>query len=168
MLWVYAHYKYFNSFSAWAVYIKKKGLSQAENTCLYQGMINTTEKYNSQLVWLIFTFYIYFYCNYYPFCRCVVRDLPPTPSKFHYIFNLRDLSRIYNGMCLTTPDRFDRVDQFLRVWRNECMRVIFDRLISDSDAKLVFVNIISYSYCNHSRNCKYSKNIYGRITSLTA
>ncbi|ELU10552.1 hypothetical protein CAPTEDRAFT_221643 [Capitella teleta] len=67
----------------------------------------------------------------------IVRDLPPTPSKFHYIFNLRDLSRIYNGLCLTTPDRFEKVDQFIRVWRNECTRVIFDRLISDTDKELV-------------------------------
>ncbi|XP_052801261.1 dynein axonemal heavy chain 10-like isoform X3 [Mya arenaria] len=63
----------------------------------------------------------------------IIKDLPPTPSKFHYIFNLRDLSRIYHGMCLTTSDRFSKVDQFLRVWRNECLRVIGDRLINDQD-----------------------------------
>ncbi|RUS75418.1 hypothetical protein EGW08_016829, partial [Elysia chlorotica] len=67
----------------------------------------------------------------------LVKELPPTPSKFHYIFNLRDLSRIYNGMCLSTPDRFNNVDNFLRLWRNECMRVIGDRLISEGDKTLV-------------------------------
>ena len=72
--------------------------------------------------------------------RLIVRDLPPTPSKFHYIFNLRDLSRIYNGLVLTTPDRFETVEQFVRVWRNEVMRVIFDRLISESDKELVYVS----------------------------
>ncbi|KAL3856163.1 hypothetical protein ACJMK2_010948 [Sinanodonta woodiana] len=67
----------------------------------------------------------------------IVKDLPPTPSKFHYIFNLRDLSRIYQGMCLTTTDRFSKIEQFLRVWRNECQRVIGDRLINDTDKELV-------------------------------
>ncbi len=75
-------------------------------------------------------------CSVY---RCIVRDLPPTPSKFHYIFNLRDLSRIYSGMCLTVPDRFEKVEQFVRVWRHECMRVIFDRLISVDDGVIVHV-----------------------------
>jgi len=78
------------------------------------------------------------------FCRSIVSDLPPTPSKFHYIFNLRDLSRIYSGLCLTTPDMFDKVNQFVRVWRNECMRVIFDRLISDADKEIVQVSL-----CRH-------------------
>lgn len=70
----------------------------------------------------------------------IVNDLPPTPSKFHYIFNLRDLSRIYHGMCLTTPDRFSKVENFIRVWRNECLRVIGDRLINDTDKEIVNVS----------------------------
>jgi dynein heavy chain len=67
----------------------------------------------------------------------IVNDLPPTPSKFHYIFNLRDLSRIYNGLVLTTPERFQNVGQMVRVWRNEVIRVISDRLITFEDKQQV-------------------------------
>uniref|UniRef100_K7FM63 Dynein axonemal heavy chain 10 n=1 Tax=Pelodiscus sinensis TaxID=13735 RepID=K7FM63_PELSI len=69
--------------------------------------------------------------------KAIVRDLPPTPSKFHYIFNLRDLSRVYNGLVLTTPERFQTVTQMVRVWRNECLRVFHDRLINEVDKILV-------------------------------
>jgi dynein heavy chain len=72
--------------------------------------------------------------------KAIVRDLPPTPSKFHYIFNLRDLSRIYNGLVLTTPERFLNGGQFTRVWRNEVLRVIYDRLISNEDKVIVDVS----------------------------
>uniref|UniRef100_A0A8C4TE89 Dynein axonemal heavy chain 10 n=1 Tax=Erpetoichthys calabaricus TaxID=27687 RepID=A0A8C4TE89_ERPCA len=71
----------------------------------------------------------------------IIRDLPPTPSKFHYIFNLRDLSRVYNGLILTTPERFLTVAQFVRVWRNECLRVFHDRLINETDKTLVQTHI---------------------------
>ena len=71
----------------------------------------------------------------------IVRDLPPTPSKFHYIFNLRDLSRIYHGLTLTIPDRFDSPSNFVRVWRNECLRVFYDRLTNDKDRTLVSEHI---------------------------
>ncbi|XP_010134250.1 PREDICTED: dynein heavy chain 10, axonemal, partial [Buceros rhinoceros silvestris] len=69
--------------------------------------------------------------------KMIIRDLPPTPSKFHYIFNLRDLSRVYNGLILTTPERFQTVTQMVRVWRNECLRVFHDRLINEADKALV-------------------------------
>uniref|UniRef100_A0A8D3AXA9 AAA+ ATPase domain-containing protein n=1 Tax=Scophthalmus maximus TaxID=52904 RepID=A0A8D3AXA9_SCOMX len=64
----------------------------------------------------------------------IIKDLPPTPSKFHYIFNLRDLSRVYNGLTLT---KFLTVTQFVRVWRNECLRIFHDRLIDETDKAMV-------------------------------
>uniref|UniRef100_A0A8C1QBG0 Dynein heavy chain 10, axonemal-like n=1 Tax=Cyprinus carpio TaxID=7962 RepID=A0A8C1QBG0_CYPCA len=77
-------------------------------------------------------------CDKITFCtlelyKTIIKDLPPTPSKFHYIFNLRDLSRVYHGLTLTNPERFCTVTQFVRVWRNECLRVFHDRLINETD-----------------------------------
>ncbi|KAM9219274.1 dynein axonemal heavy chain 10 [Leptosomus discolor] len=69
--------------------------------------------------------------------KMIIRDLLPIPSKFHYTFNLRDLSRVYNGLILTTPERFQTVTQMVRVWRNECLRVFHDRLINEADKALV-------------------------------
>eukprot|EP00163_Fabomonas_tropica_P031148 TRINITY_DN730_c1_g1_i6.p1 TRINITY_DN730_c1_g1~~TRINITY_DN730_c1_g1_i6.p1 ORF type:complete len:4200 (+),score=1431.71 TRINITY_DN730_c1_g1_i6:1002-12602(+) len=67
----------------------------------------------------------------------IVQTLPPTPTKFHYIFNLRDLSRVYEGLWQVTPDIFDSEAKFVRLWRNECLRVFHDRLTNDTDRKHV-------------------------------
>ena len=73
----------------------------------------------------------------------IVQDLPPTPSKFHYIFNLRDLSRIFSGLCITTAGRFEKKEEFVRVWRNECLRVFHDRAINRKDKDYIQENISS-------------------------
>jgi len=67
----------------------------------------------------------------------IVESLPRTPLKFHYIFNLRDLSRVYEGICRSTIDKFSVKEAFLRLWRNESMRVFQDRLITEEDRSLV-------------------------------
>jgi len=62
-----------------------------------------------------------------------LEKLPRTPLKFHYIFNLRDLSRVYEGLYLATVDKFKTKASFVRLWRNECHRVFGDRLINNTD-----------------------------------
>ncbi|KAK9891062.1 hypothetical protein WA026_013388 [Henosepilachna vigintioctopunctata] len=71
-----------------------------------------------------------------------ISQLPPTPKKFHYIFNMRDLSRIVSGMCMTKPHLYTTVPQIVRVWRNEFTRVICDRLINEIDQEIMRNHII--------------------------
>lgn len=51
--------------------------------------------------------------------NAVLEKLPPTPSRFHYVFNLRDLSRVYEGLLRSCSDVVQEPWQFLRLWRNE-------------------------------------------------
>ena len=58
----------------------------------------------------------------------------PTPAKFHYIFNMRDLSRIFQGI-LTAPIDVINVknESIYNLWYHECERVLCDKLVNAHD-----------------------------------
>ncbi|XP_028810647.1 dynein heavy chain 6, axonemal isoform X2 [Denticeps clupeoides] len=69
-------------------------------------------------------------------------DLLPTPTKSHYVFNLRDLSKCVQGMLQCEPGTVHNQTQVFRLFCHECQRVFQDRLICSKD-KMYFNTMLS-------------------------
>ncbi|CAM6094963.1 unnamed protein product [Calypogeia fissa] len=61
------------------------------------------------------------------------KELLPTPAKSHYTFNLRDLSKVIQGVLRADTKTTTDVKQVIKLWIHEAMRVFQDRLINDED-----------------------------------
>lgn len=59
--------------------------------------------------------------------------LLPTPANFHYVFNLRDLSRAWEGMLQIDPKECGTTAALLQLWCHELRRVVYDKLTSRAD-----------------------------------
>ncbi|XP_067164351.1 dynein axonemal heavy chain 17 [Apteryx mantelli] len=57
----------------------------------------------------------------------------PTAIKFHYLFNLRDLSNIFQGLLFSTPECLRSPLDLVRLWLHEAGRVYGDKLVDDKD-----------------------------------
>lgn len=63
----------------------------------------------------------------------VRRELLPTPSKQHYTFNLRDIAKVFQGICTASAKHILEVPEVLRLWFHENLRVYHDRLTTEED-----------------------------------
>ncbi|XP_040604880.1 dynein heavy chain 2, axonemal isoform X1 [Mesocricetus auratus] len=72
----------------------------------------------------------------------VVQRFLPTPAKIHYLFNLRDISKVFQGMLRANKDFHDTKSSITRLWIHECFRVFSDRLVDSADME-AFVGILS-------------------------
>ncbi len=57
----------------------------------------------------------------------------PTPSKQHYVYNMRDVSKVFQGISKSTFKSLRSEDELIRLWSHECMRVFQDRLVNKED-----------------------------------
>lgn len=60
----------------------------------------------------------------------VADNLKPTPSKSHYTFNLRDISKIFQGVCSSDQKTTQQPVDLIRIWVHEAQRVFGDRMIN--------------------------------------
>lgn len=82
--------------------------------------------------------------------HAAVKNLLPTPVKSHYVFNLRDFSRVIQGLLLTTPEQFTDSARMIRLCTHELYRVFYDRLIHPEDRDWFFNFLIATVNINFS------------------
>ncbi|XP_065549401.1 dynein axonemal heavy chain 9 isoform X2 [Lathamus discolor] len=57
----------------------------------------------------------------------------PTAIKFHYVFNLRDFSNIFQGLLFSTPECLKQPQDLLKLYLHESNRVYRDKMVEEKD-----------------------------------
>uniref|UniRef100_A0A8C2BI93 Dynein axonemal heavy chain 11 n=1 Tax=Cyprinus carpio TaxID=7962 RepID=A0A8C2BI93_CYPCA len=60
----------------------------------------------------------------------------PTAIRFHYIFNLRDISNIFQGILFALPEQVRYPIDLVHLWLHESSRVYSDKLMEEKDVEL--------------------------------
>uniref|UniRef100_A0A4X2M0M8 AAA+ ATPase domain-containing protein n=1 Tax=Vombatus ursinus TaxID=29139 RepID=A0A4X2M0M8_VOMUR len=68
--------------------------------------------------------------------QTMILNFLPTAMKFHYTFNLRDLSNVFQGILFATPECLKAPLDLIRLWLHESSRVYGDKLIDKKDCDL--------------------------------
>jgi len=86
----------------------------------------------------------------------VKKKLLPTPAKFHYTFTIRELARVFQGICNVAQKgaKYNVIQKQLNVkepmrpelfmialWRHECDRTFIDKLTTNVD-KAIFTGML--------------------------
>lgn len=68
-----------------------------------------------------------------------------TAANFHYEFNIRHISNVFQGLLVSQPHQFPSVEKLVLLWLHESERIYGDRLVSVED--LAKYNTLAQSQC---------------------
>eukprot|EP00659_Diplonema_papillatum_P004074 gene4074-6331_t len=90
-------------------------------------------------------------------------EMLPTPLKIHYTFNLRDLSKVVQGILMMEPKHLSTSDQLAKVFCHEASRVFHDRLICEEDREWWWTTIgeVCKKYLNAKVDNSWRKLLFG-------
>jgi dynein heavy chain len=74
----------------------------------------------------------------------VKRSLLPTPARFHYIFTMRELSRVFQGIQTTPMESISNELSLVYLWRHECTRVFADKLARIIDKEFIDKQVMEF------------------------
>nr|XP_051708760.1 dynein axonemal heavy chain 11 isoform X1 [Oryctolagus cuniculus] len=80
------------------------------------------------------------------FHQMMAHSFLPTAVKFHYVFNLRDLTNIFQGILFASPECLKGPDDLTHLWLHETSRVYGDKLIDTKDCDLFHKRLLETSY----------------------
>lgn len=84
----------------------------------------------------------------------------PTAIKFHYIFNLRDLANVFQGMLFANGESIRDANQMIQLWVHEANRVYSDKLINEQDIESfnkIIADVIKKNFEGINENVIFTK-----------
>ena len=93
---IYHGLKALGMFTYFSILAFHRGFSNEFKPCVEQLVLGTLEVYKQAL-----------------------QNLLPTPTKSHYLFNLRDFSRVIQGVLLSTPETMEEPTSLKKLWVHE-------------------------------------------------
>ncbi|KAI3382032.1 hypothetical protein SNEBB_005932 [Seison nebaliae] len=88
----------------------------------------------------------------------IIAELLPTPTRSHYTYNLRDLSRLFQGILMVNIETMTSTDNIIELVFHEALRVFQDRLINKDD-RMWFWNVLNKEFNKDFPTSKEIKRI---------
>ncbi|RYG69831.1 hypothetical protein EON64_01755, partial [archaeon] len=114
--------------------------------------------------------------------REVMMNFRKTAQNFHYEFNIRHISNVFQGLLVSAPAQFKSPEKFVHLWLHESERVYGDRLVSYEDLskynmivqaqqKKIFPNYnVARFYSSENADplvfCHFAENIQDKVYDM--